>query len=167
VAFVFLFVLLAVGMTESQGPGLYETVLIADQTEIAGTVRVWNSPLSLTVQVELGNGNWLISEAQVFAGLDPVPTAPSGNPIPGAFPYKSVFSNPGTSFKLVMTLVEDLGLVPGDFPVVNVAVHCDLVELNDLGEIVREAGAWAYGPYLFEGSQWGWWFEFQLAHPQR
>jgi hypothetical protein len=46
-------------------------------------------------------------------------------------------------------------------------VHVDLVQLDSLGEVIVQEGAWAFGPKEFEGDQWGWWFNYELAHPRR
>jgi hypothetical protein len=154
------------------GPGLYSMTLYADQTIDAGTVSVWNSPKKLILQVETSD-DWKIVEAQIYAGypeVDPIPTR-RGNPVLGKFPFKQAYENPVSRHTLTLDLKEDLGFSWGsqyrDLRTPALAVHVDLVILDESGVVIREEGAWAFGPYEFEGSQWGWWTTYGLAHPQR
>jgi hypothetical protein len=154
------------------GPGLYAMTLFADQTIDAGTVSVWNSPKKLMIQVETSD-DWRIVEAQIYAGypdIDPIPTR-RGNPVLGKFPYKKEYETPVPKHMLTLDLKEDLGFSWGsqywDLRAPALAVHVDLVILDESGGVVREEGAWAFGPYEFEGEQWGWWTTYGLAHPQR
>ncbi len=180
--FAILAILLAAGATYAAngGPGLYETPLIAGQIIDAGTVSVWNSRDNLQIQIE-PLGDWLISEVHIFAGTGDMPTA-EGNPIPGKFPYKAEYSNPVQKHTTVVHLADDMGFywgAPWELDrIQNIAVHVDLVKLNTYGQVTDEEGAWAYGPeqgaYIseeegeeFEGSQWGWWFTYEMAHPKR
>ena len=69
IAFLFLVAILAVGMREAQtDPGFYVTSMVWNQTEIAGLVTAWNSPLKLVVQVEPVDFRQ-IYEVQAGAGL--------------------------------------------------------------------------------------------------
>jgi hypothetical protein len=155
------------------GPGLFETTLFAGQTIDAGTVKVWNSPKKFMVQVETSD-DWLIVEAQIYAGypeVDPIPTTKKGNPVPGKFPYKREYDNPVPVHMLTLDLKDDLGFSWGsqyrELRAPALAVHVDLVKLDSKGKVIDEEGAWAYGPDEFEGSQWGWWTTYGLAHPMR
>jgi hypothetical protein len=151
------------------GPGLHVATLYAGQTIDAGTVSVWNSRYNLQIQTET-SGEWLISEIQIFVGIDPVLTR-NGNPIPGKFPYKKEYANPTRIHMLVVDFEDDMGFNWGlpweNMRIQNVAVHADLVQLDEQGEIIAEEGAWAFGPGEFEGDQWGWWFTYEMAHPKR
>jgi len=151
------------------GPGLHVTTLYAGQTIDAGTTSVWNSRDNLQIQTET-SGEWLISEIQIFVGIDPILTK-KGNPIPGKFPYKREYTNPTRIHMLVVDFEEDMGFNWGqpweDMRVQNIAVHADLVQLDEKGKIIAEEGAWAFGPAEFEGDQWGWWFTYEMAHPRR
>jgi len=151
------------------GPGLHETTLYAGQTIDAGTISVWNSRDNLQIQTET-SGEWLISEIQIFVGIDPILTK-NGNPIPGKFPYKREYINPSHIHMLVVDFEEDMGFNWGlpweNMRVQNIAVHADLVQLDEKGKIIAEEGAWAFGPAEFEGDQWGWWFTYEMAHPRR
>jgi len=154
------------------GPGRYNMTLFADQTIDVGTVSVWNSPNKLIIQVE-PTDDWKIAEAQIYVGypeVDPIPTR-RDNPVLGKFPYKQAYENPVPKHTLTVDLKDDLGFSWGsqywDLRVPTLAVHVDLVQLDGAGQVVREEGAWGFGPYEFEGSQWGWWTTYGLAHPQR
>ena len=155
------------------GPGLLNTPLLAGQTIDAGMVSVWNGRENLQIQIE-PSGEWLISEVHIFVGTDPVPTK-NGNPIPGKFPYKKEYTSPVQKHTTVVHLNDDLGFNWGlpweDKRVQNIAVHVDLVKLDENGEVTAEEGAWAFGlkgfELEFEGAQWGWWFRYEMAHPKR
>ncbi|MFV9689903.1 MAG: choice-of-anchor O protein [Desulfobacteria bacterium] len=151
------------------GPGRLDTTLYAGQTIDAGTVSVWNGRENLKIRIE-PSGEWSISEVHVFVGTGEVPTV-NGNPIPGKFPYKKEFSSPVLKDTTVVHLSDDMSFSWGepweDQRIQNIAVHVDLVMLDENGEVSAEEGAWAFGPNEFEGSQWGWWFNYQMAHPKR
>lgn len=157
------------------GPGRYSAPLYAGQTIDVGTADMWNNGQNdgskMMVQVNLDPfKSWRIVEAQVYVGTDPVPTR-KGNPVPGRFPFKKEFENPVPKYTFVIDLAEDLdfrwGVPYAEERIQNVAVHLDLVEVDADGRVIGEEGAWAYGPYAFEGSQWGWWLRYEIAHPQR
>jgi hypothetical protein len=152
------------------GPGRFCTTLYAGQTIDAGTVSVWNGRETLKIRIE-PSGEWSISEVHVFVGIGEVPTK-NGNPVPGKFPYKKEFSSPVLKDTTVVHLSDDMGFNWGalweDKRIQNIAVHVDLVKLDETtGEVTDEEGAWAFGPNEFEGSQWGWWFDYEMAHPRR
>jgi hypothetical protein len=153
------------------GPGKCETTLYAGQTLNVGMVSVWNSPVNLKIQIEL-SGGWLISEVHVFVGTDQdeIPMK-NGNPVPGKFPFKKEFPNPVPNHTTEVHLSDDMGFNWGapweDQRIQNIAVHVDLVMLDEEGEVTAEEGAWAFGPNKFEGAQWGWWFDYEMAHPRR
>ncbi len=157
---------------EASGPGLHITPLIArkDMDNPAGLVRVWNSRNNLQIQTET-LGDWMIKEIQIYVGADPIPTNKKGNPAPGQFPYKKDYDNPTGLHMLVVDFETDMGFFWGlpweDMRVQNIAVHADLVQLDEKGKVIAEEGAWAYGPNPWEGSQWGWWFSYEMAHPKR
>ena len=148
------------------GPGLYETRLVAGQHIDAGVVRVWNSPKNMMVQAE-AQGGWKIADMHVYMGLGPIP-ARQGNPVPGKFPFKYEFDNPVTLHTAAASLSDDLDFSWGKSERTQlVAVHTTLVKLDETGKKIAEEGAWAFGPYTFDGSQWGWYTAYELSHPQR
>jgi hypothetical protein len=134
-------------------------------------VSVWNSRENLQIQIK-PSGEWLISEVHVFVGTDQdeIPMK-NGNPVVGKFPYKKEFSSPVQNHTTVVHLSDDMGFNWGAKWEVqrtqNIAVHVDLVMLDGFGEVTAEEGAWAFGPKEFEGSVWGWWFDYEMAHPKR
>jgi hypothetical protein len=154
------------------GPGRFCTTLYADEIINAGMVSVWNGTENLKILIK-PSGEWLISEVHVFVGTDQdeIPTK-NGNPVPGKFPYKKEFSSPVLKDTTVVHLSDDMGFNWGapweDQRIQNIAVHVDLVKLDEItGEVTAEEGAWAFGPNEFEGSQWGWWFNYEMGHPRR
>jgi len=151
------------------GPGLLETPLYADQTLDVGMVSVWNSRENLQIQIK-PSGEWLIRAVHIYVGTDPVPTK-NDNAIPGKFPYKKTYSNPVSKHTTVVNLKDDLNFSWGEpwenQRVQNIAVHVDLVILQGKRNIVAEETSWAFGSNEFEGSQWGWWFNYEMTHPKR
>ena len=153
------------------GPGRYNMILYADQTLDVGTVSIWNSNKKMMVQAEL-SGDWKIAEIQAFIGtsFSDLPTR-RGNPVPGKFPYKMSYEVPKTNHQLTLDLKDDLGFSWGsmyrELRTPTFAVHADLAKLDASGAVIDEEGAWAAGPFEFEGSQWGWYSTYRLAHPRR
>ena len=165
------------------GPGLHKTALYAGQTIDAGTLSMYNKSKELFVEVETTDG-WLITEVQLFVGLEPPTTDKKANPAPGKFPFKKEFDTPQDTHTFVVDLHDGLdfnwGMPWEDKRIQYVALHADLVKLDAYGEVVAEEGAWAFGPEVeaeegtwasepeeFLGSQWGWWFTYELTHPRR
>jgi len=161
------------------GPGLHTTELLYGQTGHGGVVGIYNNSQKVVVEVNTADG-WLISEIQIHVGAEP-PYTKKGNAIPGKYPYKAEYSLPAAAHTLVLDLQDDLDFNWGKpwnlerFPYV--AIHADLVQLevDEFGEFVledgefivlAEEGAWAYGD-AFEGDQWGWQFNYELAHPSK
>ena len=140
-----------------------ETALYAGRTIDAGTVSIWNSRLAIFLVTE-PIAEWRIKEIQVYVGEDPIPVNRAGNPVVGKFPYKHEYEIPVPLYMLTIDIEADLGSF---VEIVNVAVHADLVLIDEgTGEIVAEEGAWAFGPYEFEGSTWGWWFTYEPCSPR-
>ena len=157
----------------SVGPGLYETKLLTNKNDEMGTVKVWNSPKKLMVKVEPMEG-WAIRQVMVYAGypdLNPIPAAKNGNPIPGKFPFTKAYKVPTTMHQLTLDLKEDLGFSWGatssDYRFPTIAVHAQLYYLDGNGRSGAQQRVWAYGPDQFDGSKFGWTFDYQLAHPMR
>jgi hypothetical protein len=155
-------------MFGAHGPGLHITPLIAGQHIDAGITSIWNSTDKIQIQVET-TGDWLISEIQIYVGADPVPTK-EDNPVPGKFPYKQELMHPRHIFMEVVDF-ESMdfrwGIPWEDERTQNIAVHVDLVQLNFLGDVIVEEGAWAYGPNEYAGDEWGYWLTYEMGHPKR
>ena len=163
---------------QHRGPGLAETTVIAGQHMNAGIANVWNTgmPLDrygtdagnkLLVEVIL-NDDWAITAAQLYAGKDPVPNK-KGTPIIGMFPYKYEFTAPTRAtvdepLFWVLDLRDDIGFQwgkkDGAERIINVALHLDLVRLDEYGNVLDEQeGAWAHAGEFsaipFDSSRWG------------
>jgi hypothetical protein len=184
--------LLAATAPAHEGPGRATTVLLAGKTIEAGHVDVWNNGKKLMdidgvevdvgskvmVQLFMGDSGWKIQGAQVFVGFGDIPTK-KGNPIPGQFPQKMEFDTPVPAHTFIFDLLslvidEDTGDTfkwGRKYPrIFKVAVHADLVQLDSRGRVIAQEGAWAFaGPNAieFDGSQWGWYFEYEAGHPAK
>ncbi len=166
------------------GPGPSKVALIADKTIDVGDVEIRNNGKKimadgidygskLMVDFELPeDGDWLVSEAHVYAGFGPIPQTKKGNPIPGQFPFKKELENP-TKGNVHFTIdLESLGTEEIEFAwgargnrVITIAVHAELVDQNG-----NEAGAWAYAganATEFDGNSWGWYFTYECGHPAK
>jgi hypothetical protein len=133
--------------------------LVEDSVEGAVSVTVTG-----TADLDAGTV-WLIKKAQLYLGVEPVPTARSGNPRMGRFPFKKAHGTPVTDSTFV--LEGECPLLIGEEPDRNFAVHADLVLVDiDSGVALREAiGAWAWqaGAYSFDGPAAGWWSIYRLG----
>jgi len=120
------------------------------------------------INVAMEDG-WLIKEIQVHYGFEPPYSTKKGNAVPGKYPYKAEYNAPAASHNVTLDLQDDYDFTWGQpwahlrFPYV--AVHADVVKLDDKGNVIAEEGAWAFGN-PFEGDQWGWQFQYELTHPQ-
>lgn len=132
------------------------TPIYAGQTIPAGTVTVTNSATDLIVVVD-GSGDWLINAVHVYAGTDPVPIGPGGNPAPGQFPYHQNFDGDPVAHTVLTIPLPELAIGCGD--TLNIAVHTEMLRVVD-GTVVQSETGWAYGPGGWEGSRWGWWFTY-------
>ncbi|MBL7008937.1 MAG: hypothetical protein ISR76_08060 [Planctomycetes bacterium] len=134
------------------------TDLIAGQHTTMGTVTVSNTPTELHVLVKAGRF-WRIENVHIYAGPGPLPTNGGGNVAPGQFPFKTSY-NPAVRFHDELIPLSVIGQQCGDDSVV--AVHCDVVELDAGGNVVRSETAWGFGT-PFTGSQWGWSIDFDIC----
>ena len=103
-----------------EGMGRVETTLIMEGSGAVGTVYVYNngkkiiemdgveydigSKLHVTVEVDPAFG-WFLTNAQVYAGFDPVPTK-KGAVQPGKFPYKVSLDETGYSYIFYIDLAD-------------------------------------------------------------
>lgn len=140
----------------SFGPGRVELRVVAGRDCIdAGYGGIWNSRGEMYIQVE-PTGGWRIKNTQIYSGATPIPTTSSDNPIIGKFPHKAEYEPPyvkdyddGHIFRRTwaLDLQSDLdfrwGKAYEDMRIQNVAVHLDLVQLDDAGAVIAEQGAWA------------------------
>lgn len=157
------------------GPGgRLEATLLAGQTIPAGTVKIYNTRDSLKVEAVTEEG-WLIEEIQIFAGdsATAIPMTKDGNVVFGKFPFKALYDVP-TPEHIATVPFLTLGFAWGSpyeaKRLQKVVVHADLVKLDVKGKVVAAEGAWAFHQdysIAIPGAQWGWWMEYEMAHPKR
>ena len=164
------------GAQNAQGPGRVDLPLIAGQYYEAGVVTIHNNNGGLKIEVAVSDP-WEMIELHVHAGWEenPVPTK-SGNPVPAKFDFKYEYEQPASEENVFLDFEEDLeGFRWGEpyepMRLRYIAVHADVVQLQADGTYaLREDGtydveaAWAMGDIAFEGSQWGWWLKYPMAH---
>ena len=149
----------------SQGPGLYETPLIGDEGETVGVTAIWNSPKNIHVKI-FPNEEWRITDTQTYVGLLPPPVAANGQPVPGQFPYLSEHQPPALMWDLVLSLQDDLGITSSDSRIyVYIAVHGDLVKLDEFDIPIDQTGFWMLGSYPLGKSMYGSYEMYLLALP--
>ena len=136
-----------------------ETELIAGQHTDTGSVSVTNDADDLLISVD-ADAPYLLAEVHIYAGTDPVPTNNGGNPAPGQFPYTIEFPEPVPSYDLAIAL-DELGVGCDDD--LNVAVHATVVSFDREGNEIFEETAWGFGDETFEGSRWGWHFDYGIC----
>lgn len=156
----------------AQGPGRVDLPLIAGQQYEAGMVTIHNNNGGLLIDVQTANG-WRMTALHVHAGWadNPVPMV-RGNPVPGKFNFKYEYEEPATGEPVWLDFVEDLQGFRWGQPYEAqreryIAVHADVVLVDEYGNVVAEEGAWAQGGIAFEGGQWGWWLKYMMAHKAR
>jgi len=103
---------------------------------------------------------YLLSEVHIYVGTDPVPVNNGGAPAPGQFPYTIEFPEPVASYDLAVALA-DLGVGCDDQ--LNVAVHAVVVSFDGQGNEVFSETGWGFGDEEFEGSRWGWSFDYGIC----
>jgi hypothetical protein len=140
--------------------------LIAGKTIPVGTLHMYNTTNELIVTVQTVDG-WMMKELHLQVGLDPIPVDRGLNPIPGKFNLKLEPPAPLASHTFAVRL-SDFGFAWGrpyeSMRIQNVAFHADVVSPQG------EETAWAKAgptPIAFLGSQWGWWFRYELKHPMK
>jgi len=163
-----------------QGPGLFETPLYvgggteADGGTRVGTVSIWNTREKLLIHIYPINPSWKIYNTAIYVGTDPVPTTNAGVVNWPQFPYDENYQrNPAATHALVLDLEQDLGFSWGepweDQRVQKIAVHAMMLCIDDDTQPVN---AWAKGPEEYDEIEsctfcWGWWFNYEMAHPKR
>ncbi len=131
-------------------------VLLAGQNHPVGRVEVTNNETTLTVRYFLDEG-WVFESAKVAAasGLDGIPRTPTGNPIPGHFPYKAY----GKEVKAPHFEVDlaKAGVKPGEEMVL--AAFADVVHTATK----KREGAWADGHRFVPRGNWATYAKLVLA----
>jgi hypothetical protein len=113
--------------------------LIAGQTTNVGSVTCWLEGNVLHVDCAT-TGDWVLCETHlaVAASSEGIPTTPSGNPVPGQFPFKAVHTPCVSTFGYSVDL-DALGLAGNDL--LFVAVQASVKQLAS----GRTDGAWGQG----------------------
>ncbi len=168
----FLLLLSPAGLEAANGPGRVDVPLIAGQIYNAGTVTIHNDNGGLLIDVQTANG-WKLVALQVHPGWEgwPVPMR-SGNPVPGKFRFKYTYAAPAPGQRLWFDFAVDLQGFRWGAPYEpqrtrHIAVHADVVLLDDQGRVIASEGAWALGDHTFTGGAWGWWLEYLMSHKAR
>jgi hypothetical protein len=137
----------------------HETELIAGQQTDTGSVTVSNDADEIMIAVDAAEP-YLLAEVHIYVGTDPVPLNKGGAPAPGQFPYTIEFPEPVASYDLAVALA-DLGVECDDQ--LNVAVHASVVSYDRHGNEIFSETAWGFGDEAFEGSRWGWSFDYGIC----
>ena len=156
------------------GPGRVDVPFIAGQHFNAGMVTIHNNNGGLLIDVQMAD-NWRMVELHVHAGWaeNPIPTTKDGNPKPGKFDFKYEYADPAAREPIYLDFEEDLNGFRWGAPYEeqrqrHIAVHAEVLELDEFGNVIDEQGAWAQGNMEFEGaSQWCWWVLYPMAHKAR
>ena len=120
--------------------------LMAGQTHVAGNVTTVSDGTNLTVTYTT-NEQWTLKEIHLYVGeFELAPQNNGGNPMPGRFPYKQIFTDATSTF----TYEFPLSTLPDCFIV---AAHS--VVANTSGS--TQTG-WGQGTQ-FPGNNWGMYFE--------
>lgn len=170
-----------------EGPGLVQAPLITQTLNRIGILSIWNTGDKFQLRLD-GVDSWQIKTIHIYVGNDPVPASRKGNLVPGRFNYKDPYRNSEGSNVLVLDLEDDMDFYWGDpysdLRVQNIAVHVTGERLDENGNVIAAASAWAYtgegadtefgdideeslDALEFEGVGKGWWFSYMLSHPSR
>ena len=137
------------------GPGRIGLKMLAGRDHVeAGIGGIWNSRDKLHVQLDPADG-WRIKKVHMWVNVESPPVTTTGNPKIGHFNFKEEYPAPykkdyddGHIFRrtLVMDLIEDLSFQWGQpweyMRTQCVAIHMDLVKLDETGKVTDESGAW-------------------------
>jgi hypothetical protein len=139
----------------------YSSIIYGGQTYNTGTVQVENDPSHLNIHLasNVGSG-WYIQAVHIYAGTGPIPTNSQGVPAPGQFPVKESFEVPQTGLTYALPL-DELQVDCGSD--LNIAVHTEMVKLNEAGEVVQSETGWGHGPFAFDANRWGWYFNYKIC----
>jgi hypothetical protein len=154
--------------------GRQEAILIDSEGLPIGTAEYWNTRYHLNVELAFVDG-WQVTEAQVYAGTEPPPLK-KDKPVPGQFPCVREFAERPYNTRVQCSLKEELSFTWGWDRTRDMAVHGDLVQLDDTGAVIATNDFWAlpvndlgeiasYTPW--PGLNWGGYFSAAFYHPER
>jgi len=139
----------------------YSSIIYGGQTYNTGTVQVANDSSNLNINLSSNVGaGWYIQAVHIYAGTGPIPTNSQGVPAPGQFPINETFPSPQTGLTYSIPLGDLLVDCGTDL---NIAVHTEMVKLNDAGEVVQSETGWGHGPFTFDSNRWGWYFNYKIC----
>lgn len=125
--------------------------IIADKTILAGKLIVTNDETNLYVKY-LAIERFEFTEMHLYVGeLVNLPVNPSGNVVPGHFPYKIEFDNPVNEYTFVIPIKN----LPDCFII---AAHSSVHNSGDS----ENYSAWSFGNEFPEASHWGWYSDYCL-----
>lgn len=123
--------------------------IIADKTILAGKLIVTNDETNLYVKYTTID-RFEFTEMHLYVGeLINLPVNPSGNVVPGHFPYKMEFDNSVYEYTFVIPIKN----LPDCFII---AAH-SVVTFSGESE---EMSAWSFGTEFPEASHWGWYSDY-------
>lgn len=137
--------------------GHYAAPILAGQTILVGNVVISNSNDELIITTTSDSVlKWFIQKVHIYvSAIEPV----LNNPSPGQFPYQSISYSPPVSNYEYRIPLSDLNIDCSGS--VFMAIHFEMVRLNNAGAIVQSETGWSYGPNLFNTPRWGWQFKYQ------
>jgi hypothetical protein len=139
----------------------HNTIIYGGQHYNTGNLVVTNTATEITFNLTSAiDSGWYIKAYHIYVGNGPIPTNSQGIPAPGSFPFKQEFSDLQTGVNVTVDLAS-IGQQCGSS--VTIAVHTEMVKLNEDGEIIQEETGWAYGPNTFDASRWGWSFNYEIC----
>ena len=146
---------------------------VLEQGEAFGTAEYWNTRDSFIVSLNL-DGGWLLKDVQAFVGED-LPPLKKGKPYFKEFTFHMHF-DPADAATIIDCGFDEMEFRWGQDRERYVAVHMDLVKLNEFGEVIEEDSAWVlpvnedgeYGDYYpWPNHKYGGYFTTEFFHPQR
>ncbi len=139
-----------------------------------GTAEYWNTRFNFIVELQTEDG-WLLEDVQVYAGLE-TPPLKKDKPVPGKFPCRRDFESLKEFGMVTCSLSDELDHSWGGDQTRFIAIHGDLVKVDEQGTVIAENDFWvipttaegeieSYTPW--PGLNWGGYFTMLFVHPQR
>ena len=154
-------------------------VLIEQEGFEIGTAEYWNTRNNFIVELQV-EGGWLLKDAQIYAGKESPPTK-KDKPLKKDFPCLRDFAADRNSLMIQCSLKEEIDHKWGGDQTRYVAIHADLVMLDDAGEVFAENDFWVLPTtteddgervvsndiLTWEGVNNGGYFTTKFYHPRR
>ena len=107
-----------------------------------GTVEYWNQRDDVIIRFKLAD-NWYLTDAQIYVGTETPPLKDNGNPAFRKFPCKREFSERTRTYTIACNMETELGFRWGSDRSRYMAIHGDVIYVNDRGKIKDEDSFWA------------------------